>query len=33
MGDQRQRGLFDFEGRMRAIGAKDPLARLHKVVD
>lgn len=33
MGSKRQRGLFDFEDRMREIGAKDPLARLHEVVD
>jgi IS5 family transposase len=33
MGSKRQRGLFDFEDRMREIGEKDPLARLHDVVD
>jgi IS5 family transposase len=33
MGSKRQRGLFDFEDRMREIGEKDPLARLHEVVD
>jgi hypothetical protein len=29
MGSKRHRGLFDYEDRMREIGAKDPLARLH----
>lgn len=33
MGSKRQRGLFDFEDRMREIGAKDPPAQLHGVVD
>jgi hypothetical protein len=33
MGSKRQRGLFDFEDRMREIGKRDPLARLHDVVD
>jgi len=33
MGSKRQRGLFDFEDRMREIGEKDPLSRLHDVVD
>ena len=33
MSSKRQRGLFDFEDRMREIGTKDPLARLHDVID
>ena len=33
MGSKRQRGLFDFEDRTREIGAKDPPARLHEVLD
>jgi len=33
MSSKRQRGLFDFEDRMREIDAKDPLTRLHDVVD
>ena len=33
MGSKHQRGLFDFGDRICEIGAKDPLARLHEVVD
>ena len=33
MRSKHQRGLFDFEDRMREIGEKDPLNRLHDVVD